>query len=94
MADKLITCPKCGKLIRKREVKYGKSIMFVCEKCGELVSFDRDDYVEVVRCKDCKYSHDEGMSGLWCDHPDNRNPCGCRPTDYCNDGERKENADD
>ena len=48
------------------------------------------DVVEVVRCKDCKYCTDTGMSGLWCDHPDNRNPIGCRPTDFCNDGERKE----
>ena len=50
------------------------------------------DVVEVVRCKDCKYSADLGMSGIWCDHPDNRNPLGCRPTDYCNDGERRENT--
>lgn len=48
------------------------------------------DVVEVVRCKECKYSEDLGMAGIWCNHPDNRNPLGCRPTDYCNDGERKE----
>lgn len=47
------------------------------------------DAVEVVRCKDCKYSEDYLMGGLWCNHPDNRNPLGCRPNDYCNDGERK-----
>lgn len=49
-----------------------------------------EDFVPVVRCKDCKYCIDEGMSGLWCNHADNRNPIGCRPDDYCNDGERKD----
>lgn len=48
------------------------------------------DVVEVVRCKYCKYVSDLGMSGLFCDHPDNRNPCGCRPNDFCNEGKRKE----
>ena len=51
---------------------------------------DKADYVSVVRCKDCKHCIDEGMSGLWCNHADNRNPIGCRPDDYCNDGERKD----
>ena len=49
-----------------------------------------EDVVEVVRCKDCKYCVDLIMGGLWCEHPDNRNPLGCRPNDYCNDGERRE----
>lgn len=48
------------------------------------------DAVPVVRCKDCVWCEDQGMSGLYCNHPDNRNPCGCRPNDFCNDGERKE----
>lgn len=52
------------------------------------------DVVEVVRCKECKYSEDLGMAGIWCNHPDNRNPLGCRPTDYCNDGESKGLAQD
>lgn len=47
------------------------------------------DVVEVVRCKDCVYCVDLGASGLYCDHDDNRNPLGCRPNDYCNDGERR-----
>lgn len=55
-----------------------------------LMQAPTSDVVEVVRCKDCKYVLDCGMGGLWCDHPDNRNPLGCRPTDFCNDGERKE----
>lgn len=51
------------------------------------------DAVEVVRCKDCKYCVDLIMGGLWCEHPDNRNPLGCRPNDYCNDGERREDSE-
>jgi hypothetical protein len=47
------------------------------------------DVVPVVRCKDCVYCVDLGTSGLYCDHDDNRNPLGCRPNDYCNDGERR-----
>lgn len=45
------------------------------------------DAVAVTRCKNCKWCEDMGMSGLYCNHPDNRNPLGCRPDDYCSDGE-------
>ena len=45
------------------------------------------DVVVVTRCKNCKWCEDMGMSGLYCNHPDNRNPLGCRPDDYCSDGE-------
>ena len=48
------------------------------------------DSEEVVRCRECRFCEDQFMSGLWCNHPDNRNPLGCRPNDYCNDGERSE----
>ena len=48
------------------------------------------DMVEVVRCQECLWRKDMGMSGLYCHHPDNRNPLGCRPDDYCNDGESEE----
>lgn len=44
------------------------------------------DTVRVVRCKDCIYCRDQGEQGLWCDHPDERNPNGCKPDDYCNAG--------
>lgn len=44
---------------------------------------------EVVYCMDCRWCEDMGMSGLYCNHPDSRNPAGCRPQDYCNDGERR-----
>ena len=44
--------------------------------------------VEVVRCKDCKFCEDLGMSGMYCKHPDNRNPIGCNPDEYCDCGEK------
>jgi hypothetical protein len=50
---------------------------------------NKADVVGVVRCKECKYCEDMFMSGMYCNHPDNRNPIGCRPDDFCNDGERK-----
>lgn len=50
---------------------------------------DDTDVVEVVRCKDCKFCIDEGMSGLYCEHPDGRNTIHCRADDFCNDGERR-----
>ena len=50
----------------------------------------RERYSDIVRCKDCKYSVDRIMAGIYCEHPDNRNPIRCRPDDFCNDGERVE----
>lgn len=44
----------------------------------------------VVRCKNCAFSEDHIIGGIWCNHPDNRNPLGCRPNDFCNDGKPKE----
>lgn len=68
-----------------------------CSSCGansdiynHYPCYQHKDIVQVVRCKDCKYSEDMFMSGIYCNHPDNRNPLGCRPDDFCNDGERKE----
>lgn len=48
------------------------------------------EFVSVVRCKNCEYGRDLGMAGIWCEHPDNRNPLGCRPNDFCNDGKRRQ----
>lgn len=36
------------------------------------------------RCRTCRWCWDGIMAGLWCDHPDNRNPYGCNENDYCN----------
>ncbi|MBR5544879.1 MAG: hypothetical protein IKU66_05335 [Clostridia bacterium] len=52
-----------------------------------------EDVVPVVRCSQCKWCDDMGMSGLWCNHPDNRNPLGCLENDFCNYGERKDDND-
>ncbi len=54
--------------------------------CGLLVANRRDR--DIVYCKECKYADNQFMSGIWCNHPDNRNPLGCRPNDFCNDGRR------
>jgi hypothetical protein len=67
-----------------------KEVFFSVAKMVELLP--TKDVVEVVRCEDCKYCKDLGMSGLWCEHPDSRNPLGCRPNDYCNDGERRDDG--
>ena len=47
------------------------------------------DAVPVVRCHECKYCVEEGLTGLRCKHPDDRNPIVCRKNDYCNEGKRK-----
>ena len=60
----------------------------------KLVEITAADVVKVVRCKDCEYGEDTGMSGMWCNHPDNRNPLGCRPDDFCNDWKRKDYEND
>ena len=50
------------------------------------------DVVEVVRCRECKYSHEDEIFGnRWCD-----SHLGCRKVKddgYCYLGERKEGAD-
>lgn len=80
----LIACPICA------------TIGYVL--CGIMVvsSNDEDERQNVVRCKDCRYCDDLGMSGLWCRHPDHRHPMsvaneylGCRQDDYCSDGKRR-----
>lgn len=67
------------------------------EACIHLIDVENEELVlcevfkpKQVVCKECKYCDDMAMSGLWCNHPDNRNPLGCRPNDFCNDGVRKD----
>lgn len=76
----------------KDDVINNERVVLTCYKdLADVVrSIPAADVVPVVRCKDCVWCEDQGMSGLYCNHPDNRNPCGCRPNDFCNDGERKE----
>lgn len=43
---------------------------------------------EIVQCKDCKWADDLGISGLYCLHPDHRNPIYCCPNDFCDCGKK------
>ncbi len=55
-----------------------------------LADCDSIDAVPVVRCKDCKWAEDTGPSGIYCNHPDDRNPIGCNPDEFCNCGKKNE----
>ena len=87
---KTMTCKQCvsydvcGKAHR-RHFADENGAEYICKHFK-----NKADYTRVVRCKDCKHCDDQLASGLWCNHPDNRNPLGCRPIDFCNDGERKD----
>lgn len=60
---------------------------------AEIYYMETDpDVVKVVRCKNCKHSEDQGISGLYCNHPDNRNPIYCLPDEFCNCGEPKDST--
>ena len=56
----------------------------------EIANAPTADVVEVVRCKDCKYSLEDKMfGGLWCQHPMAK-PCERNADWFCADGERRE----
>ena len=59
----------------------------------EINSIPAADVVPVVRCKDCAFCENKGMSGLYCNHPDNRNPYGCRGNDFCDAGRKRKDED-
>ena len=65
----------------------GKLIEDIEKRCASFKN--KADFVEVVRCKDCKYCFDAIMGGMWCEHPDNIMPLGSNPDDFCSYGERK-----
>ena len=57
-----------------------------------------EDYVRVVRCKDCKYSFDLNRGILGCDYFDGEYPhsedyAEFSPEDFCSRGERKESEE-
>ena len=54
--------------------------------CLDLLAKLPDDFEEITRCKDCEYNGTENYS---CNHPDNRNPYGCCPMDYCDKGVKR-----
>ena len=50
--------------------------------CLDLLCKLPEDCEEIVRCKDCEfYSKDYP-----CRHPDDRNPFGCEPFEFCDKG--------
>ncbi len=64
-------------------VKKGKEITLYFTEAEVLALLG--DAVHVVRCGECKWC----LDGCVCVHPDRRNPIGCQPYDYCNEGERR-----
>lgn len=66
--------------------------VFVVALC--VAARDQDPILpHILKCKNCAHCEDLWMGGLWCNHPDNRNPLGCRPDDFCSDFKRKEDTD-
>lgn len=51
------------------------------------------DAVEVVRCRDCQYSRDNGdyQDGYYCDNPRHNKMYLVHSGDYCSYGRRKQN---
>lgn len=64
---------------------FEEGVLSVLEKLDAAPTIDA---VEVVRCKDCKYSYDD-ISGLYCSHGVCIY-CIVPPDFYCPEGERKE----
>lgn len=64
---------------------FEKGVLSVLEKLDAAPTIDA---VEVVRCKDCKYSYDD-ISGLYCSHGVCIY-CIVPPNFYCPEGKRKE----
>ena len=54
-------------------------------------SFPATDVVEVVRCRECKWWHEDDDIGH-CDNPDGLDNY-AKPDDFCSYGERKEGDD-
>lgn len=89
-AISVIECAPSADVVHKSEYDALKEMLDATIAGQETLQKALAERVEVVRCKDCKWCTDMGMSGLYCDHPDDRNPIVCLPTDYCNCGERRE----
>ena len=64
---------------------FEEGVLSVLEKLDAAPTIDA---VEVVRCKDCKYSYDD-ISGLYCSHGVCIY-CIVPPDFYCPEGKRKE----
>lgn len=79
----------------KDDVINNERVVLTCYKdLADVVrSIPAADVVPVVRCKDCAFCENKGMSGLYCNHPDNRNPYGCRGNDFCDAGRKRKDED-
>ena len=58
----------------ERQEYWGNERCFDYVDAEDIDNAPTVDAVEVVRCKDCIWCEDQGTSGLYCNHPDNRNP--------------------
>ena len=69
------------------EIALGR--MYTTKELIKLVKqVDSGQLVEVVRCKDCKWWHEDDDVG-YCDNPDGLDNY-AKPTDFCSYGERKD----
>lgn len=76
---------KCKECLSEQVCRYNDGINLCCKEDYECKNFkNKADFVEVVRCKDCKHYGDAG-------------DCEVHPYDgrigvnyFCEDGERKE----
>ena len=91
---------KCGDCVHFKHIcdKYVEADESFPEVGGCRCFKNKADFVEVVRCKDCKFYHTgKQRSALWEGHT----PYCCKsararrnPNDFCSYGERKENNED
>lgn len=49
------------------------------------------DWVDVTRCKDCKYHRQNYAGDSWCGHPKGLDGFELMPTDFCSAAERRTN---
>lgn len=80
----------CKDCMSEKVCKYNDKHNLYCKENYECPHFkNKADFVEVVRCKDCRFFD---MSSRHCDHPMSTSiPISRSSTGYCSYGERKEN---
>ena len=50
-----------------------------------MIRMGKSDRIEMLNCANCKWVRGNEVVGYECHNPDNRNPLGCRKSDFCND---------
>ena len=80
---------KCGDCFHFQKCSHYVTPEETFPEVGGCSAFrSKGDFVEVVRCKDCKhYGRIKGLLGLRCDLQDNQIWC---KDDFCSYGERRE----